>query len=243
MSSSARVLIVTHTDVEGPGRIKDALDDMFVNQEQVRLLDEKHPILPSADELLGVVIMGGPMGACDWSDHPGLKAEAKLSRLCVRENIPLIGVCLGHQIIATALGAKLHDASTKEIGWGKIRQVGSSATIRWPGNIGDETSVLHWHGDTVDVPQHAQLLASSKKTENQAFTIGSALGLQFHAEVNYQELNTWLADKQMTKDISAKDCERIRDKYKKNNAEAVALANELFQGFAARVVSRSKQLQ
>lgn len=243
MTSDVRVLILTHTDLEGPGRIKDALDDLFMPCGEDRILDERHPVLPKPKQLLGLVIMGGPMGALDWSDHPGLKAEAKLVRQCVEESIPVTGVCLGHQIIATALGAKLHPGATSEIGWGRIRRVGSASSVRWPGEEGDETTVLHWHGDTVDVPKGGRLLASSKKTANQAFVLGPALGLQFHAEVGYNELDAWLADKTMTKGLTKKDIAKIREKYGQKNPEAAALARSLFGAFAVKAADRAHHLQ
>ena len=184
-----QVLIVQHVPWEKPGRIFDSLDDMELPYQIVNIAGTKKPDLPNFNDLAGVVVMGGPMGAQDFDKYPGLKAEAKLVRAAIAVNKPVLGICLGHQIIATALGAKLKPGKEPEIGFAPIKRIDKHDYFSmWNKTI----DVLHWHNDVVSLPEGAQPLARSANTKNQAFRFGSALGLQFHLEVTPTLLEEWL---------------------------------------------------
>ena len=101
--TQSQVLILQHVPWEKPGRILDGLDDLGLSYQIMNVAKEKKPEFPDFDEVAGVVLMGGPMGALDYDKYPGLKAEAKLTRAAVSVGKPVLGVCLGHQIIATRL--------------------------------------------------------------------------------------------------------------------------------------------
>lgn len=231
---SPEVLIIQHVSWEKPGRILDNLDDFNVPSQTVTVCDTKKPDLPDFDELAGVVIMGGPMGATDFDNYPGLKAEAKLARAAISVGKPVLGVCLGHQIIATALGAKLESGAAPEVGFGEIKNVDRHDFFSmWS----KELSVLHWHNDVVSLPEGAQLLARSSATKNQAFRFGSALGLQFHMEVTAPLLEEWLSESSMTHSLKKAQISKIREDFAQYNPLLQPLAEQVFSGFAARCKS------
>ncbi|MBU4214782.1 MAG: gamma-glutamyl-gamma-aminobutyrate hydrolase family protein [Actinobacteria bacterium] len=184
---SRPVLVLTHSPLEGPGLVAAALDHPY----RVRtVLDEPQPRLPSVDEIAGLVVMGGPPDADDDAHHPGLAAERALLAQAVDADVPTLGVCLGAQLLALALGARLLRRAGTEIGFAPIELVASDPLLD---PLGSPAQVLHWHLDQVELPVGATLLASSALTPVQAFRAGSALGLQFHIEVDAPLLDLWLS--------------------------------------------------
>ena len=137
-----------------------------------------------------LVLLGGPVGAYDDDNYPFLEVEKALVRARVAKQRPLLGICLGAQVIAAALGAHVYPARTKEIGWSRVQLTPAGADS--PLQALTEP-VLHWHGDTFDLPDGAVHLASTPDCPNQAFALGShTLGLQFHAEVSGDAQAAWL---------------------------------------------------
>ena len=145
--------------------------------------------LPPPAEVDLVVAMGGPMSVNDERQHPWLAAEKRFIRAVVELGLPVLGVCLGAQLIASACGAAVYPNKVKEIGWLPIQGVAADgdgdagaeqpATFRFPPFL----EVLHWHGDTFDLPQGAVHLARSNGARNQAFQLGaSVIGMQFHLD-------------------------------------------------------------
>jgi GMP synthase (glutamine-hydrolysing) len=135
-----------------------------------------------------LVLLGGPVGAYEDQDYPFLEVEKALVRERISQQRPLLGICLGAQVIAAALGARVYPGPAKEIGWGpvEVSAVGSALdALTGP--------VLHWHGDTFDLPDGAVHLASTPACRNQAFALGAhTLALQFHPEVAGDALEPWL---------------------------------------------------
>jgi GMP synthase (glutamine-hydrolysing) len=138
-----------------------------------------------------LITLGGPVGAYELSDYPWIDDEMKLLSRHLRLGRPLLAICLGAQILAQSLGARVFKG-TPEIGWAPIRltEAGRRSELNRTGEQG--VSVLHWHGDAFDLPVGALRLASTPQCENQAFSIGSALAVQFHPEVRARDFERWL---------------------------------------------------
>ncbi len=140
-----------------------------------------------------VVLLGGPIGVYDRDDYPFLGEEIALAEARLAQRRPLLGICLGSQIMAAALGADVYPGNRgKEIGWGTLSLTPSGAASPLMHLAPERTRVLHWHGDTFDLPKGATLLASTERYRHQAFAYGeSALALQFHPEVTAKGLEGW----------------------------------------------------
>lgn len=176
------VLILQHVRPEPPGIIAEALDDCGVSHRTVQIFrDEPVPDTLNAD---GLVVMGGPMGVGDVDDRPHLSREMGLIEQALRTEGPLLGVCLGSQLLAHVLGADVHSAPTKEIGWGDVSLTGAAADDPLFRDVEAPFTAFHWHGDVFTLPDSAVSLAQSVQTEHQAFRHGDhAYGLLFHLEV------------------------------------------------------------
>lgn len=136
------------------------------------------------------IILGGPIGVYESDDYPFLQKEIDLLKERLKQNLPTIGICLGAQLIAHALDAKVYAGHQKEIGWSTLKISDTENNLL---STLIDTPVLHWHGDTFDLPENATLLASSDLYPNQAFTLGkNILALQFHVEVAAENLEKWL---------------------------------------------------
>lgn len=137
--------------------------------------------LPAPEAIDVLVVMGGPMSVNDEDDYPWLVQEKEFIRACVDSGMPVLGICLGAQLIARVLGARVYPNRVKEIGWFPVYAVPATgdATFRFPSSA----TVFHWHGETFDLPRGAMRLAKSDGCANQAFQFGErTIGLQFHLE-------------------------------------------------------------
>lgn len=149
-------------------------------------LNNLDPLVPDL-----LIVLGGPIGVYDELDYPFIADEIRILEQRLAANLPTIGICLGAQLMARALGAKVYPGQEKEIGWSPIK-LSSAGQHSVLSHLLPECMVLHWHGDTFDLPQGATHLASSSKYQNQAFTWGeSSLALQFHPEVTARGLENW----------------------------------------------------
>ncbi|MBX7162040.1 MAG: type 1 glutamine amidotransferase [Acidimicrobiia bacterium] len=184
-SSLRRVLVVQHVEPEGPALLAGALTAAGCEIDVVRTdLGAEPPRDLSAHA--GLVIMGGPMSAAgDTRGYPSRDAEVALVRDCLDRGTPVLGVCLGAQVVALAGGAAVYPGGAPEIGWGPVTIAAGAVDDPLLAGITGEMTVLHWHGDTFDLPAGATHLASTAAYPNQAFRLGAACwGLQFHVEVD-----------------------------------------------------------
>lgn len=178
------VLVVQHVELEGPGRIAHALDRAGL-EWTVSRMDLDEPLLTDARELSGIVVMGGPMGIDDTTAHPRLIAERRLLSSAVKHGVPVLGVCLGAQLLAAACHGTVSPGESFELGWLPISSTPEGAADPIMSHLVDGLHVLHWHGDVIDLPKEATLLASSALTSVQAFRIGkNSYGMLFHLEAD-----------------------------------------------------------
>jgi len=203
------VLVVQNTRIESSGYLGELLSsDGF----DITSIDAKHEIIPNKKFSL-VVILGAPESANDA--FPYLIEEQKLIKNSVNDDIPVLGICLGSQLIAKTFGAKIYSGPKKEIGFYNDLKISSGSTFF--SGFQNPFTVFHWHGDTFDLPQGAMRLASSEHYPNQAFQYKSAIGLQFHLEVNEEMVNLWLDNtKEKLQKISYVNPQEIRSEINEN---------------------------
>lgn len=150
-------------------------------------------------DVCGAVFMGGPMSVNDTDRYPRLAEEIAWLREAVEAELPVLGICLGSQLLARALGAEVTPGPAKEIGFAPIEVLEPSDPVVGP--LAPSTSVLHWHGEVFDLPPGASALARSEPTEVQAFRAGPcAWGLLFHAEADGALIEQWLAEPTMAEE-------------------------------------------
>ncbi|HBG18923.1 MAG TPA: amidotransferase [Desulfobulbaceae bacterium] len=174
-----RAHYLQHVAFEGLGSIEPWLREAGYDITATRFFESAK--LPGAKELDLLVVMGGPMSVNDEGDYPWLPAEKHFIAEAIRAGVPVLGICLGAQLIAAAMGGRVYPNKAKEIGWLPVHRVSeeSADVFRFP----DTATVFHWHGETFDLPPGAIRLASSEACANQAFQLGkSVIGLQFHLE-------------------------------------------------------------
>jgi GMP synthase (glutamine-hydrolysing) len=193
MSADGRptLLTIQHVPWETPHRILDACGCLEVHT--VKPLAGQP--LPAHDEISGVVVMGGPMNVDEVDRFPALASEREWLAEAARLDLPLLGICLGAQLLARALGAEVRPGEGPEIGFAPVEVSDLADPIL--GALASSTDVLHWHGDVFDLPDGAQSLASSAQTEHQAFRSGNAWGVLFHPEADFALIEAWLAVPEM----------------------------------------------
>ena len=183
-----RVLAFRHVPFEGLGLIEPALRLRHIEVEYADLY-QPGAATPDAGRYDALIFMGGPMSVND--DLPVLRHEMEFIRQAMARRQPILGICLGAQLIARALGATVRRNPTKEIGWYGLQFTPAAGGDRLFGGLSQET-VFHWHGETFDLPPGAELLASSDLCRNQAFRAGERVyGLQFHLEVTPEMIADW----------------------------------------------------
>jgi len=181
------VAIFRHSSSEGGGYFVEFLNLHGIPWQLIRI-DEGDPVPQSALDYSGLVFMGGPMSVND--DLPWILFVLPLIRDAFAQDVPLLGHCLGGQLISKALDGVVSKNAVKEIGWGKVEVSDNEAARAWFGDIRAFDS-FHWHGETFSLPQGAVHLLSSRYCENQAFAIGKHLALQCHVEMTTQMVLEW----------------------------------------------------
>ncbi len=184
-------VVLQHVPYEGPGALAPAIRETGADLQLVRI--DCEDAVPSPDDvgaIAGLVVMGGPMGVHD--DLPWLEAERGLLRAAVDAELPVLGVCLGAQQLAAALGAEVVAGAEPECGVGEVHLTAAALPDPVFGKAPTPLPCVHWHGDTFSLPAGAVRLAGNEAYENQAFRVGArAYGLQFHVEVTGSLVAHW----------------------------------------------------
>jgi GMP synthase (glutamine-hydrolysing) len=184
----AKMWVLQHHPVEDLGRIAEALEGAGLEWQYVRVFDRVF-IPKNMEGADGLIVMGGPESVYQLDRYPYLRDEMRLLECALRDNKPILGVCLGAQLLAAVLGASVRRAQAREIGWYAVRLSEAADHDRLMKGLPREFVAAHWHSDIFDLPDGATALASSEKTAVQAFRYGDkAHGLLFHAEITEERI-------------------------------------------------------
>lgn len=181
------IAVFRHLPIEGPGYFATFLDNNHIPWKLIKIdAGEKPPA--SISQFSGLVFMGGPMSVND--DLPWIEPSLTLIRQAVEQDIPVLGHCLGGQLMAKALGGTVFQNPVKEMGWGKVNVQNNQEAQAWFDDI-TEFETFHWHGETFSLPTNATCILSSEHCENQAFALGIHLGMQCHVEMTERMVKDW----------------------------------------------------
>lgn len=183
------VAIIRHSLTEGPGHFATFLDGRSLPWTLIRI-DAGDPVPASCDDYSGLCLMGGPMSVND--DLPWIPPLLDFIRMMMAADKPVIGHCLGGQLMSKALGGQVTRNPVKEIGWGAVSVVDSPLARKWFGDIRGFES-FHWHGETFSIPEGATRILESAACPNQAYVIGKHLGMQCHVEMTATMIDDWCA--------------------------------------------------
>jgi GMP synthase-like glutamine amidotransferase len=186
-SSMKPIAIFRHAPSEGAGYLSDFLDERKLPWQLI-CIDAGEPVPLEASQFSGLVFMGGPMSVNDSLSW--IEPVLALIRDAVARDIPVLGHCLGGQLMSRALGGSVRKNSIKEIGWGEVSTAGNAESRAWFGDI-KSAMVFHWHGETFSLPNGATHLLSSKHCTNQAYALGKHLALQCHVEMTEAMIREW----------------------------------------------------
>lgn len=181
------VAIFRHVAHEGPGRLGEFLDRHGVARQLIAV-DRGDPIPESPAGFAGLVFMGGPMSVND--DLPWIARSLALIRAAVAADVPVLGHCLGGQLIAKALGGAVTGNPIKEIGWGDAQVTGAPEAAAWFGDL-RSFPAFHWHGETFSIPDAAVRVLETPYCGQQAFVLGKHLALQCHVELTAEMIEEW----------------------------------------------------
>jgi GMP synthase (glutamine-hydrolysing) len=184
--------VIEHLAVEHPGTFKPALEAGGYEVVSIPAAAIRH-FRERAEEAALLIVMGGPIGVYDAPEYPFLSEEIEIIRTRLKAKRPVLGICLGSQLMAAALGAKVFPGTNGvELGWAPVQLTAQGQQHALAEVAGNGSPVLHWHGDTFELPEGATLLASTSRYAHQAFSVGSyGLALQFHVEIDAAELEQW----------------------------------------------------
>ena len=222
------ILIFRHVTCEGPGYLANVLDRFRIPYHIV-CIDQDEELPESLDDTSGLVFMGGYMSVND--DLPWIHQELKLIRKAVNEGLPVLGHCLGGQLISKALGGSVEQNPAKEIGWHEVEKVNSPVAQEWLGSLPQQFEVFHWHGETFSIPPGATRILQSHLCTNQAFVINNTLALQCHVEMLPDMIVEWaqLYEHELNTNLSGvQSAEEMTNKLEQRTAGLQIIADALY---------------
>lgn len=185
------IAIFRHSPTEGPAYFATYLDQRNLPYRVIKL-DAGEPVPADVKAYSGLVFMGGPMSVND--ELPWIAPVLALIRDAVKRDVPVLGHCLGGQLMAKALGAPVTRNPVKEIGWGEVKVLDQPAAKQWLGDDLPSFLSFHWHGETFALPEGATRVMTSAWCPNQAFALGKHFAMQCHVEMTEEMIRTWCQD-------------------------------------------------
>jgi GMP synthase (glutamine-hydrolysing) len=224
-----RVLVIQHHPQEGPGWLGQYLEEQ--GHQLVFVQAHAGQALPADTQgFQALLCLGGPMNVYEEEAHPWLVAEDGLLKQALAVDCPVLGICLGAQLIAKAAGAAVSPAPVQEIGWRRVQLTPQGQADPLFAGLGPELSVLQWHGDTFALPAGAALLARGDEVPHQALGLGRAYGLQFHVEASPEMARAWFG--------GAVQQDSILKLFDERGPELLAQARRIFANFVALAADR-----
>ena len=238
-----RVLVLQHIACEPPGVYEDVM--RAHGAELVRVELDEGERLPDRGAFDAIVAMGGPMSVNDEAEQPWLAVEKRLIAEAVRAEVPFWGVCLGVQLLAASLGARVYPTAEPEVGLLPVFLTDAAETDPVFAGLPRELLTLQWHGDTFDLPQGAVRLAGSPAYPNQAFRFGeTAYGVQFHIEVSPDLAREWAAvpayEQSLERTLGSGALDRLIGELEANAEVLASSAKSLFERWLVAAAERTR---
>ena len=214
------VAIFRHSPTEGPGYFATYLESRSIPWHLIAV-DQGDPVPADPQQFGGLVFMGGPMSVND--DLPWIPPVLQLIRRGIAFDVPVLGHCLGGQLISKAFGGTVARNPVKEIGWGEVLIADNPVARQWFGPGIERFESFHWHGETFTIPRGAVRIMGNRYCENQGFVIGNSLGMQCHVEMTEELIKSW--------------CETGADEISDSGGPAVQSPQRMQQGMQAKLVA------
>ena len=231
----SKIVVLLHHPGETLGNIAQALEESALAWQYIHAYSGQ-PVPANLKGAEGLIVMGGPQGVYEQDQYPYLRDEIALIRSAVDERKPVLGICLGSQLIAAALGARVAPAKSREMGWYPVRLMPAARGDRLFAGLPETFTPCHWHGDIFDVPAGATPLASSELTACQAFSYAANVyAILFHVEIDAAMLTGWVRGSAAQLARDGIDGEAILSAAARNFAATEPIAATLFSRWAAMV--------